>query len=820
MAHEPAVPANPRRTVATSFSPNPELHDVQQYARIVQFRDAVLSGTHPTIKLPAEHVAILQTASRPHISGLSHDGLEVGAQVPSSDSQLADVNAGERALVSRKPEINPILLEKSDELIRAELQIQRQRIERALKEEVEQRRGAKFDKAEPLADFDLSEVLSKALARVQATSAPLLVDEDSAANNDAQSDSFDDNTFYSSQHDTPESNLTSRVRNDSEDAQENEQATESKSASVPPAAQQPSMAIPGLGNNVLSHDTSFRQPQPVPSVSDHKSAAPVQVPGLNNYSNGAVAVPKESHNTTSGEQSLSEDSGHVEAVYRQPNASRLDDSYVDAHPPSPLVRTHSLFPVAPQASQISSLAVERQVMPPAVGVSYTARGAPAPVAALRTAPTAVTSPESSPQTGKSSDNRKSKKKKRKADRQAPEDVVPYIKAEPRSPSPINAPTYGRPHKRLRQSEKQTRALDPDELTIVNPPPLQNQPPSYRAEAAPVGYGGTNSQVQRPASTVIVESTRPDREYLQASRVPEEAYYRQQPLHHLQRPPSAAYRSMPASQVLIDDPYADAPRYYREPYEQGRTSLRPETDAFMGQPRPQPTRIIVDSFGREYIEPPRPILRQSVAPPVQYTEPEVTYERQPARAVSRHPGPGAYDDGSVVYTRAVSTYPMPRRVVTQPEYYSQEYREDRQREYPTRPVAPAEYVQVMTPRERQPPDEGRADFISRSASVRPVDPVRYELPREYGRMHSVRPEASVREYTRDGHHEGRHEAMQLPDSVREYGQPIIHQGYSVRQIGAYGQGPARPAEEIAFIERPRAAAQEIVYADDARREMYR
>ena len=33
-------------------------------------------------------------------------------------------------------------------------------------------------------------------------------------------------------------------------------------------------------------------------------------------------------------------------------------------------------------------------------------------------------------------------------------------------------------------------------------------------------------------------------------------------------------------------------------------------------------------------------------------------------------------------------------------------------------------------------------------------------------------------------------------------------------------PVRSGEEIAFIERPRGATQEIVYADDVRREIYR
>ena len=82
---------------------------------------------------------------------------------------------------------------------------------------------------------------------------------------------------------------------------------------------------------------------------------------------------------------------------------------------------------------------------------------------------------------------------------------------------------------------------------------------------------------------------------------------------------------------------------------------------MGPPRPPPTRIIVDEFGREYIEPPRPPMRQSAAPAIRQGEPEVVYDRAPPRAVSRLGRPEGYAEEGVVYAGSPATYGMARRV---------------------------------------------------------------------------------------------------------------------------------------------------------------
>lgn len=95
--------------------------------------------------------------------------------------------------------IDPIFLTKSEVLVKAELQQKRQRIERALEEQVNQTkvlsRLKTFDQ-DAVPDFNVTEVLRKAQEIVK----PFKPVESNAANRTASSsNSFDENTFYSSQ---------------------------------------------------------------------------------------------------------------------------------------------------------------------------------------------------------------------------------------------------------------------------------------------------------------------------------------------------------------------------------------------------------------------------------------------------------------------------------------------------------------------------------------------------------------------------------------------------------------------------------------------
>ncbi|KAF7541211.1 hypothetical protein G7Z17_g12011 [Cylindrodendrum hubeiense] len=814
--------------------------EIQQYERIVRFQEAVLSGNHPSIKLPPHLIASAQSCVHPIDGTVKSDAhtrqlgnsqsFSANAQQPGVPVGAAQPRVGSETSAAVKPfstgntEINPILLEKSDDLIKAELQLQRQRLERALREDVDQRRAATKNttQGEPLADFDLSDVLSKALTLVQASSAPGPTDENvGATNHDTSSDSFDDNTFYSSQHNTPESVLLSRVRNESEEARVLVVPESQKTSSLqndPARRNHPTDAVPD------SNASRLYQPYPHTNANNNRSRIG-QVPGLNSHIDERAVPHGPSHNNSTA-QSQSDESGNMEVDqqevnYRAVPRQHLSNSYLDNRPPSPLMRRHERSP-PPQTAHISPLTAARRPAPPAEHVSISSTGTPAQIAALRSEPVAVTSPESSPQGGKSSERKKGKKKKRKADRQAPDaEATPYIKPEPRSPSPMNAPSYIRPNKRQRYSQRP--AIEPGpEAPQTSTAPYEPYPARLqRDDRIPVGYERTAVYPQRAASAAGGPVY--GREYADDRYVSGGPYFVAQPSLVPASHPDH-HQGQPSAQMRPNEGYPRSSWPYQGAYDPPPMSVRPESEAFIAPPRQPPTRIVVDAFGREYIEPQRPtVVRHSVAPPVRAGDPEIIYERTAPRAVSRHTGVESYEQGGAIYRRASPTY-MPRRVVTQPEYVSQDYRDNRQREYSSRPMPPSnEFVEVMAPPERRHVEEGPREFLTRATSVRPAEPLRYEVSRDYGRVQSVRPEGPVRQYATSVHSEGRREAAQ--PYMRDYGSrpaeaDMVRQEYSVRPVERYYDQAMRGGEEIAFIERPRGATQEIVYADDARREVYR
>ncbi|KAF4967683.1 hypothetical protein FZEAL_10504 [Fusarium zealandicum] len=849
MAQSRAVQRHLAGEILLSGLADGQRHRIQQYEKIVRFHDTVLSGKHPTIKPPPNLNASAQSSIQveasigngaPSYQPDKSQSSATGAQPPGMSARSGQIHSAatnaSRPYGSGTTEINPIFLEKSDDLVKAEMQLQRQRLERALRDDVEQRRTASKNtsQGEPFPDFDINDVLSKALTLVQATSGPLPADENLPATNlENESDSFDDNTFYSSQHNTPSSVLTSRVRNDSEEARPHE-------------AFEPQPPI-NTRNTAISRSYPT-EPEPVtlePSASrtTHAYANPAadanssstylttqvgQVPGLTARTEDRVISIQD----TSAGQSRSEGSSNVEIEMRRSNyGSNVHEHprehYIDSRPPSPPVRAHGRFP--PSAAQISPSNAARRLLLAVEPTSHSSTGTPAQVAALRNEPIAVTSPESSPQGGRASEKRKGKKKKRKADRQAPEaEATSYIKAEPRSPSPMTAPSYMRPNKRQRYSQRQ-----PDEpgyedvryeLQTSEFPPESLHTRLERDDRIPMVYERPSISSQRAASSAVPGGSIYRREYPNERYVSGVPYAVEQPqlvpAHHQAQ--SSVGRAN--SQAHPSDGYQRPSWSYQGTYEASPVAVRSDGDPYMAPPRPQPTRIIVDALGREYIEPPRPtVIRHSVAPPARSGEPEIIFERARPGAISRHTGVETYEEGGAVFRRPSPSY-MPRRVVTQPEYMSQDYREHQTRGYSTRPMAPpGEYMEVMAPPERRRMEEGPREFISRATSVRPVESMRYEVARDYGRVQSVRPEAAVRQYATAVHPESRREAAQ--PYAREYGtlpaeQGVVRQEYSARPVERYYNQPARGGEEIAFIERPRGTTQEIVYADDARREVYR
>ncbi|KAL8901434.1 MAG: hypothetical protein Q9207_005204 [Kuettlingeria erythrocarpa] len=212
-----------------------EAWENSQYEKIVEIRDQVFAGTHPRLKLlypdtikddDSDEESVIemrpaQISQRPGSIALSAQASQnlfataknshlAPRPPPSTHANTAYTPANAPTPGAGTSGIDPIFLTKSDVLLKAETQQKRQRIERVLADQVkdqikEQQKLSKqkaIDK-DDLPDFDVNEVLKKAQELVKPIK---YADLRSANGNASASDSFDENTFYSSQMDdsTPE----------------------------------------------------------------------------------------------------------------------------------------------------------------------------------------------------------------------------------------------------------------------------------------------------------------------------------------------------------------------------------------------------------------------------------------------------------------------------------------------------------------------------------------------------------------------------------------------------------------------------------------
>ncbi|SPO05960.1 uncharacterized protein DNG_08649 [Cephalotrichum gorgonifer] len=265
----------------------------------------------------------------------------------------------------------------------------------------------------------------------------------------------------------------------------------------------------------------------------------------------------------------------------------------------------------------------------------------------------------------------------------------------------------------------------------------------------------------------------------------------------------------------------------------------------GPQRPPLTRVVVDASGREYFEPPyQPSVRQSVAPsvrpgesdviyegtaPIRHSvapqlrprDPEIIYERagpapvMPRRAV----GPDSYEEGGVIYRRASPPpFPAPRRVVTQPEYGAPDQM-GYARAYSVRPMGPP-LEDYAPPPDRRPVEGVPRQYTVRSASARPLEAVRYEIPAEGGGHMQVRHDGPP-DYAGISRPQSRVEMMGPPVG-REYAprpaEPAgVQRSYSVRPAERYyGEPQPMVGEEVTYVERP--PQHGVVY--EPMREVYR
>ncbi|KAM0712491.1 hypothetical protein Q7P37_011588 [Cladosporium fusiforme] len=194
------------------------------YTKVLNLRDAVVAGTHPTLSLPPSAIAALKAsllapASPDHAGHRAAEPRETGNALtnalPASTNQAANpplpfpglpgLGSGAPPAVgphahtqNAKPlssGLDPIFLEKSNSLVRAEGQLKRQRIERDLFDNWEKRKNISGrDKEDGPSNVSIDAALAKAHNRVKPVSG--LKPAPRAA---SIATSFDENDYYSSQ---------------------------------------------------------------------------------------------------------------------------------------------------------------------------------------------------------------------------------------------------------------------------------------------------------------------------------------------------------------------------------------------------------------------------------------------------------------------------------------------------------------------------------------------------------------------------------------------------------------------------------------------
>ena len=834
---------------------------IEQYEKIARFRNNVLLGNHPTIKLPAGLLATARSSLTESIDQKDqHDDIQAASGNTStlkpnnshrSQPRAASAEAGSQRQVLSDgiPKLASTTSGLSDVAEPDEFQLKRRELENEVREEFEQRQSLKNAPSETSADLDLSNILAKALSLAQVTADPPPIEKTASANNEDASDSFDDDTFYSSRHDTPDSehnhgaSVESAVqpevtKSDKGKAHRHELENRSTAAPLLPSSISADLRHHIKGNSTTSASTVPLSQPPPPDL--HSSTFASRVPGLMHLSSsGFVASTREQAiapiPSSSGALQGALQGRRVASAqlsWQPPHTSppRLTESYAAAHPPSPLIRVHNLSPVQPQPTHFSTLTTSGPRLPSVHEAEIVYQAPAAQVSLLRHQHSTATSPESSSPAGKAMGKKKEKgkKNKRKADRHVLEaEILPDIKPEPRSPSPINAPSFLRPNKRQRRSKKQAEALSNDGLRqepiVVADEPFRYYPYAAGEQRQPMVY---DSPVAFPAQRVLGPQVGGGRRYVSGGyddRMPVSTFAGQAPspiqVAEQYDPRDPRTSSMgPGSHSIANGPQADAVRYFQ-------AGPRPADGYLMGPPRPQTTRIMVDERGHEIIEPPQHPIRYSIAPPPRMPESEVIYERTPMRAMSRHgPMPG-YDESSVAYMRPSSPYMTQRRVMTQPEYVSQDFGRTQYREYPPQQLVPAagHYSQPTLPEEQtNGHDDGRV-LLPRASTVRPAEATRYEVAPEYVRVQSVRPPTRLPDGA--GNMRPDYQHTQPPPQYLQ-GRPSYpmtqqypNHGFGTQPVERY-YDPQLRTGDFAFMERPRAGTQEVLYADDARREIYR
>ena len=214
-----AAVASPAFADTKSHSSSNSEQQLTEFVRkLTALRNDVVAGSHPRLKLPAHigdkgrPLSAVGGITASTLPGLSNGTIVPPSVVGSIKPQAPATTAYSTPPFAPKPAsqhvltlppstsgIDPIFLQKSDTLVKAEMQAKRDRLERSLEEQAQMKKVSLKHKTHDefaMSEFSIDEVLKSARLLVP----PFNFHRDGHAHGGATSpDSFDENTFYSSQ---------------------------------------------------------------------------------------------------------------------------------------------------------------------------------------------------------------------------------------------------------------------------------------------------------------------------------------------------------------------------------------------------------------------------------------------------------------------------------------------------------------------------------------------------------------------------------------------------------------------------------------------
>ncbi|RHZ51027.1 uncharacterized protein CDV56_105122 [Aspergillus thermomutatus] len=782
-----------------------ESEQVKEYEKILKISDDIFTGAHPRLKVPQQFVrkTTSRNAPNPPTPTRQAQVKTAGGQIPpqGNPSQSKPAAAGvasaqtiktngpsgvtsapQSTRIVPKPtsEIDPIFLTKSDDLVRAELQLQRQRVERALREQLEQKKQESRQRAamqDVKPDFDVSEVLNKAFELVPPSPS---IDVPGPNGMEAPSDSYDESFDSSRAPDSPiQQKPSSAPLSNSEEV-----ATEAPVENYSDELQR---------LEALNRPASDQEMQDTYPVADHQSQSQqAQVDRANNNMQAtqqqadAFEEPEYSPPAPGIPPMESADFHPIE--HRQPHTDKRRGQDQERPPShqhrhktvSPgdnvrVVRNHITSPAAPQPSRVSPLAIAKvptihhPKVPPIDDSSNRMQHARQD---LRAASPDIPPQQLMPRKRRRLHEDRSRPRQVSYRSQAGGRAETHIKDEPVSPPPFaDTPPAIQPQERPIYIDIASPRYTPVYERIE---PMRE--PAYELDP----YHEAQIEAAYPRTVSRLSVRRPVRDDQDLRRVASlhQARHPEYTREYIERPSSRSLRA--ASYAIVERPPQERVRYYDDvpqtyarhyvPAGGSPTSPRYQEAWLEGSATAPQGRILIDEHGNHYREKTPPPRMQAMPPPP-----------------GRIPRGEVYDDGAQIRpggnVRAVSVVEDPyggRRYVQEMPPPPTAYR--RVTEYP-RP-APSERRSYVTPLvdDREPYPRSSSVQVAGYPATRATYVEEADIPRErIIRMPSVRPPAA--------HYEEPREMIPRMGSVRP----------AARDVSVYVDDDARRPRE--YIERP-------------------